>query len=428
MNKLNQATRVLAAVLALAVSASLLARTPDSVLAVKGGRFFTGTGVTIDGGVLLVRDGKIAAIGKDVAIPAGARVIDAASCFIMPGLIDAFTTLGTEEPGTLGSDADEKTSAVTPQLRIIDGFNPENHFIPLARKAGVTAALVAPAVGNLIAGQCGLMSLWGEDTAAMTIRFPAAVQAALGEAPKMRFGPKDQMPQTRMGEAALLRQTFLDALHYAQQVDGYEKKVREFKAKTAEGKAPEGEEPKPPAADFKLQALIPVLKGEVPLLVTANRFDDILTALRIGEEFGLKIILSGGADAHRLKDRLAAKKIPVLLKPEEASARLTMETWRAEPENAALLFQAGVKIALQTGSVKDVGGLIDQARFACAHGLPREEALRALTLNPAQIFGAAGELGTLEKGKTANLTVFEGDPLLSPAKVKTVIIRGEIAD
>jgi imidazolonepropionase-like amidohydrolase len=127
-----------------------------------------------------------------------------------------------------------------------------------------------------------------------------------------------------------------------------------------------------------------------------------------------------------LKDRLAAKKIPVLLKPEEASARLTMETWRAVPENAALLFQAGVKIALQTGSVKDVGGLIDQARFACAHGLPREEALRALTLNPAQIFGGR-RAGDPER-KTASLTIFEGDPLLSPAKVKTVIIRGEIAD
>jgi hypothetical protein len=132
MNKLNQATRVLAAVLVLAVSAPLLARAPDSVLAVKGGRFFTGTGVTIDGGVLLVRDGKIAAIGKDVAIPAGARVIDAASCFIMPGLIDAFTTLGTEEPGTLGSDADEKTSAYA--SRIIDGFNPRI-ILSSARKA-----------------------------------------------------------------------------------------------------------------------------------------------------------------------------------------------------------------------------------------------------------------------------------------------------
>ncbi len=428
MRTISQIPRVLAAVLALAILGPLPAGTPDSVLAVKGGRFFTGAGSTIDGGVLLIREGKIAAIGKDVAIPAGARVYDAASCFVMPGLVDAFTNLGTEEPGTLGSDSDEKTSPVTPHLRIIDGFNPENPFIPLARRAGVTAALVSPAVGNLIAGQCGLMSLWGDDMAAMTIKFPAAVQAALGEAPKMRFGPKDQMPQTRMGEAALLRQTFLDVQNYLQQIEGYEKKVREFKAKKAEGKVPEGEEPKPPAADLKLEALVPVLKGEIPLLVTANRLDDILTALRIADEFGLKVVLSGGADAYRVKDKLAAKKIPVLLKPGETSARLTVETQNAVPDNAALLFQAGVKIAFETGSVKNVGGLIHEARIAFANGLPREEALRALTLNPAEIFGVAGELGTLEKGKAANLTIFEGDPLLSPAKVKAVIIRGEIAD
>jgi imidazolonepropionase-like amidohydrolase len=262
----------------------------------------------------------------------------------------------------------------------------------------------------------------------MTIKFPAAVQAALGEAPKMRFGPKDQMPQTRMGEAALLRQTFLDVQNHLQQIEGYEKKVREFKAKKAEGKAPEGEEPKPPASDPKLEALVPVLKGEIPLLVTANRLDDILTALRIADEFGLQVVLSGGADAYRVRDKLAAKKIPVLLKPGETSARLTVETQKAVPDNAALLFQAGVKIAFETGSVKDFGGLIHQARIAFANGLPREEALRALTLSPAEIFGVAGELGTLEKGKAANLTIFEGDPLLSQAKVKAVIIRGEIAD
>jgi len=428
MRTRNQIPRALAAVLALGISMPLLAGTPDSVLAVKGGRFFTGTGETIDGGVLLIRDGKIVAVGKGVAIPPGARVIDASSGFIMPGLIDAFTNLGTAEPGTLGSDSDEGTSPVTPQLRIIDGFDPENQFIPMARKAGVTAALVAPAVGNLIAGQCGLMSLWGEDAAAMTIRFPVAVQAALGEVPKMRFGPKDQMPQTRMGEAALLRQTFIDVQYYLQQIDEYGKKDREFKAKKAEGKIPEGEEPKPPAADLKLQALIPVLKGEIPLLVTANRLDDILTVLRIADEFGLKIILNGGADAHRVRDRLAAKKIPVLLKPEEASARLTLETQQAVPNNAALLFQAGVKIAFETGSFKDVNGLVHQAQIAFANGLPHDEALRALTLNPAEIFSVAGEHGSLEKGKVASLTIFEGDPLLSLARVKAVVIRGEIAD
>jgi imidazolonepropionase-like amidohydrolase len=428
MQKLNPLSWALAVILALGVSMPLSAGSPGSILAVKGGRFFTGTGGIIEGGILLIREGKIVAFGKDVAIPNGAKVIDAASGFIMPGLIDAFTNLGTEEPGTLGSDSDEGTSPVTPQLRIIDSFSPQNPFIPLARKAGVTAALVAPAVGNLIAGQCGLMSLWGDDAAAMTIRFPAAMQAALGEAPKMRFGPKNEMPQTRMGEAALLRQTLVDVQDYLRQIGDYERKSQEFKAKKADGKNPEEAEPQPPAADPKLQALIPVLKGEIPLLITANRLDDILTALRIADEFGLKIILSGGADAYRVGDKLAARKIPVLLKPGETSDRLTLETQQAVPENAALLFRAGVKIAFETGSVKDVGGLVRQAQLAFANGLPREEALRALTLNPAEIFGVAAELGSLEKGKTGSLTIFEGDPLLAVAKVRAVVVRGEIAD
>jgi imidazolonepropionase-like amidohydrolase len=379
---------IIGAALIFWLSIPIMTGAENPVIAIKGGRFFTGTKGTIDGGVLLIRDGKIVAVGKGVVIPTGAKVIDATSCFIMPGLIDAFTNLGTEEPGTLGSDSDEKTSPVTPQLRIIDSFDPENMFIPMARKAGVTAALVAPAVGNIIAGQCGLMSLWGDNAAAMTIKFPVAVQSSLGEAPKMRFGSKDQTPQTRMGEAALLRQTFIDVQNYLQQISDYEKKDRESKAKKAEGKEPEGEKPTPPPADLKLQALVPVLKGEIPFLVTANRLDDILTILRIADEFGLKIILNGGA---------------------------------------ALLFRAGVKIAFQTGTIKDAAGLVRQAQMAVANGLPREEGLRALTVNPAEIFGVAGDLGSLEKGKVANLTIFEADPLLSPTRVKAVIIRGVIA-
>jgi len=416
----------LSAALAIGLLIPILGGADDPVIVVKGGRFFIGTRGTIDGGILLIRDGKIAAVGKDVAIPAGAKVIDAAGSFIMPGLIDTFTNIGTEEPGTLGNDSDEKTSPLTPHLRIIDSFDPENVFIPIARKAGVTAALVAPAVGNLVAGQCGLMRLSGVDVEEMVIRFPVAMQAAFGEAPKSRFGPKNQMPQTRMGEAALLRQTFIDVQNYLQQVSDYDKKLREYEAKEGEGKEAKEDAPKPPAVDLKLQALVPVLKGELPLLVTADRFDDILTVLRIADEFRLRIILGGGAEAYRLKDRLDAKGIPVLLKPEVAASRLTLDTQRAVPDNATLLWRAGVKVAFQTGSVKDVTGLIRQAQFAQANGLPHDEALRALTLNPAEIFGLAGELGSLEKGKSADIAIFEDDPLRIPAKVKLVIIRGEI--
>lgn len=417
---------LLAAALALGCFVLLLSGSQESYVAVKGGRFFTGTRGTIDDGVLIIKNGKIAGIGKDLAIPSGARLIEAAGAFIMPGLIDAFTNIGTEEPGTLGGDSDEKTSPLTPHLRIIDSFDPENVFIPMARKSGVTAALVAPAVGNLVGGQCGLMRLWGDRAEEMAVAFPAAMQAALGEAPKLRFGANKQMPQTRMGEAALLRQTFIDVQNYLRQISDYEKKRGEVQDRKGESKDAGEETLKPPAVDLKLQALVPVLEGKLPLVVTAHRFDDILTALRIADEFGLKIILSGGAEAFRIKDRLAEKHIPVLLKPEETAGRLTLETGRAVADNSARLWRAGVKIAFQTGSVKDVTGLVRQAQVAAINGLPHDEALRALTLNPAEIFGVAGELGSLEKGKSADLVIFEDDPLRGPAKAKLIIIRGEV--
>ncbi len=417
----------LAAAAALGCFGLFLFGAEDSLIAVKGGRFFTGTAGTIDGGVLIIKSGKIAGLGKDLTVPFGARVIEATDSFIMPGLIDTYTDLGLEEPGTLGSDSDEKTSALTPHLRIIDGFDPENVFIPMARNSGVTAALVAPALGNLIGGQCGLMRLWGGDVGEMAVAFPAAMQAVLGEAPKMRFGAKKQMPQTRMGEAALLRQTFIDVQDYLRKISDYERKQAETQAKKKKPRDVGDEVLAPPAIDLKLQALVPVLQGKLPLLVAAHRFDDILTALRIADEFGLKIILCGGAEAYRLTDTLAKNGIPVLLKPEETAARLTLETGRAVADNAAKLWRAGVKVAFQTGSVKDVGGLVRQARVAAANGLPHDEALRALTLNAAEIFGVAEDLGSLEKGKSADLVIFDDDPLHGLAKVKLVIIRGEVA-
>lgn len=400
----------------------------DSVTAIRGGRFFTVTQGTISGGVLLIREGKIADIGKNVVIPKGARIIDASNWIVTPGFIDGLTNIGTEEPGTLGSDSDEKTSPVVPQLRIIDGFNPENMFIPAARRSGVAVALIAPAIGNLVAGQCGLIQLWGKDMVEMTLLFPAAMEAALGEAPKMRFGAKNQLPSTRMGEAALLRQTFIDAQNYLSQVEGYEKKLRDFQKRGEAEKDKPEKEPVPPAVDLKLAALIPVIKAELPLIVNANRLDDILTALRIADEFGLKIILSGGGEAYKVREKLAAKKIPVILKPEEALARVTLETKEASVENAALLAQAGVRVAFKTGSIQDAGGLLRQAQVVVSHGLPPDEALRALTINAAEIFGVACEIGSLEKGKAAHLVIFDGDPLRVQAKVKMIIIRGEVTD
>jgi imidazolonepropionase-like amidohydrolase len=388
----------------------------EETIALKGGRVFTAGGGVIDGATVLIERGKIAAVAKNLAVPKGARIIDASAYSIFPGFIDSFTNLGAAEIETIGRDYDEATSPLTPQLRIIDSLNPQNEFISSARKMGITTALSAPGTGNLLSGQSAVIHLAGETATEMVIRFPAAVHASLGEEPKMRYGKRQAQPMTRMGEAALLRQTLVDAQEYLGQLQSYEKKLAK----------PE-EKPAKPEASFMLQSLLPIIRGELPLIILANRLDDILTALRIAEEFKLKIILNGGSDAYKIKDRLAAGKIPVLLRP-QAAYKLTVETGNALFENAALLQKAGVKIAFQTGSINHLGDLLAEARQAIEYGLPWQEALKALTINAAEILGVADQTGSIEKGKSADLVVFEGNPLTSAAKLKAVIIGGQVVE
>jgi len=392
---------------------------------IRGGKVFTMTRGVIDGGLVLIRDGRIAAVGKNIPIPKDARLIDATGGAVCPGLIDAFTNLGTTQAGSLGADSDEATSPVTPQLRIIDAFDPENDFIRLARQSGVTAALVAPGEGNLLSGQSALLRLAGDRVEEMIVRFPVGVHGSLGELVKLRYGQKNQMPSTRMGEAALLRQTLIEAQSYLEKLNRYEQKLADYQAKAKEGKTPASDRPEPPAKNFKLLALIPLLTGKQPWIVRANRLDDILTALRLAEEFHLTLILNHGAAAWKVADRLAARNIPVLVGPASADFHLD-ETREARADLAARLWRAGVKIAFQTGSTRNVADLLTQAQAAVVAGLPKEEALKALTLYPAQIFGVADQLGSLEAGKIADVVIFDGEPLARPVRVKMVLLAGKI--
>ncbi|MGD8539878.1 MAG: amidohydrolase family protein [Candidatus Aminicenantes bacterium] len=408
----------------------------DDTLAFKGAKIITASQETIESGTLLIKGGNIAAVGKNVKIPEGTKVIDVSKHTILPGLIDSFTNLGTTEIEPMEKDFDEATSPVTPHLRIIDALNPENSFIPIARQRGVTAALTAPGEGNLLSGQSALICLCGENIEDMILKFPVAVHGNLGETSKLQYGAKGQMPSTRMGAAALLRQTLIDAQGYSDKILAYETKLEEYKKKKKDikkekSKRNEGDEeesqsePTPPPIDFKLKSLIPILKGEQHLVLRANRLDDILTALRIAEEFGIKIVINHGADAYRIANRLAQKDIPVLVGP-VGSYFQRIETRGALYENVVKLHQAGVKIAFQTGSVKNVSDLLYQAEIAVKHGLPYDEAIKALTLYPAQIFGVDHKIGSLEKGKMANLVVFEGDPLKRLSRVVMVVIKGKV--
>jgi imidazolonepropionase-like amidohydrolase len=388
---------------------------PD-VLVLKGGQIITVTQGVIEEGTIVIKDGKIDDIGKNISIPENSQVIDVSSCTVLPGFIDSFTNLGTKEIEANEKDYDEATHPVMPHLRIIDALNPENSFILLARRQGITAALSAPGEGNLLSGQSALIHPAGEYTEDMVLQFPAAVHASLGELPVMRYREKGQLPSTRMGAAALLRQTLIDAVEYKKKLDDYQGK------KNASEKGIN-----PPEADLKLQSLIPVLERQLPLVVRANRYDDILTALRIADEFDLRIILNHGAQAYRAAETLASRNIPVLIGP-FSSYYQKMETKNAEYTSAAELNKAGVKFAFQTGGVENISTLLTQARTAVKYGLPIEAAYKGMTLYPAQIFGVDDKLGSLEKGKIADIVVFSGEPLQDIAEVKLVIIGGEVVE
>jgi imidazolonepropionase-like amidohydrolase len=382
-----------------------LADPAERPILIKGGRIVTVTKGTLETGSVLIQGGRITAVGKDLAAPGDALVVDAGGSFVLPGFIDSSTTLGFVEWETVERDDDEAATTLTPQIRAIDAFYSDNTLVPEALRQGVTVALIAPARGNLLSGQGALVHLDGGDIAASTLLSPAAVHGTLGDVFKPRSKATAAPPYTRMGAAALLRQTLVDA------------RAHRDRLRSSTGAKPS---PQP-----MLEALVPVLDRERPLVIAANRMDDILTALRIAREFGIRIVISQGAEAWRVRDELAAAKVPVLIMPRTAS-RLTVETAGGRHDNPALLRGGGVTIAFETGTVQNVGDLLSLAQDAVRYGLPVGEALRALTISPAEIFGVAGDVGSLEEGKLANIVIFSGHPLLSPARVKTVIIKGRI--
>ena len=377
----------------------------------------------VPGGVILIQGRRILAVGKDVAVPAGAVTVDLKGLHVYPGLIDSMTRLGLVEIGSVDmtNDADEATGASTPQVRTIDAFNPESQLLPVARVNGITTALSAPGEGNVFAGQSALMHLDGRRAADMIVKSPAALHVNFGEPPKARYGEKNQMPRTRMGTAALIREQFVKAQEYAQKLEQHEKKKKEYEEKTAKGE--KSSEPEPPARDLKLEVLVRALRGELPVVARAHRTDDILTAIRLAEEFKLRLILSHATEGYKVAGMLAEKKIPVLVGPIDTQPE-AMETLGAIYENAKLLHEAGVKIAIQSDDDHNVRNLPYQAGLAAAYGLPVDAALRAITAAPAEIFGVADQVGSIRPGLYADLLVTDGDPMQPRSSVKKLYIAG----
>lgn len=340
-------------------------------------------------GALLVQDGRITDLGPDVEIPADAEVLDAGGGWLLPGFIDAHVHLGVAEEGEgwAGEDINEMTDPVMAAARAIDAINPVEIGFDDAIIGGITAVNVNPGSGNPIGGLAVAIRTHGRVVDEMVLRSPSGLKAALGENPKRVYGERKQTPSTRLGVALTIRQAFA--------------KAHAWSAKPADERD----------ADLVSEALTRVLEREIPWRQHSHRADDIATALRIAEEFGFELVLDHGTEAYLIADRIAAAGVPVLYGPLIVS-RSKVEVRHRTPKAPGILTAAGVKVSIITDHpVVPIEFLVDQAALAVKHGMAPADALRAITLNPAEVLGIADRLGSLAPGKDADLVLWEGDPL-----------------
>jgi imidazolonepropionase-like amidohydrolase len=373
--------------------ALLLAQT----IAVTGGTVYPGSGPKVSNATVLIRDGKVAAVGTNVAIPSDATRIDAAGKWVTPGLIDGGSQVGLVEINAVaGTREGSLTSdSVAAAFNVAEGINPASVLIPVTRIEGITTVLAAPS-GHLISGQAVLIDLDGGTIEQMLVRSPVGMVARLNEA-----------GGSRAGVAQRLRRVFNDALEYGRRRSDYGRaQMQPLSA---------------PAAD--LEALLPVLRGELPLVAVANRRSDIETALRLGKEYKLKLVLAGAAEGWQIADAIARAGVPVVVEPMDNIP--TYDALGIRYENAALLAKAGVKVVLMETDSHNARNLRQQAGNAVSYGMTWDQALRAVTLSAAEVFGVADRYGSLEPGKVANVVVWSGDPFEFTTGVEHVFIRGK---
>jgi imidazolonepropionase-like amidohydrolase len=395
------------------------------LLAIKGGKIYTITKGVIKKGTVLVDDGKIVKVGAKVQVPAGAEVYDATGKVVMPGLIDAHCHIGINEEGSgqSGSDGNEATDPSTPQMRAIDGIkaNAEEGGLITAVENGITTVQILPGSANVIGGTGVVVKTAPKKIADdMVVRNPSGMKVAFGENPRRVYGQgMKKTPSTRMGVAYVLRNQLMKTKLYMEKKEKAEQNGEE---ENGDDKKKE----KAPEYDYKLEALIPVLKKEMPLRCHAHRADDIAVAIRIAEEFDIDISWEHATEGHRLAEYVASKGIPAVFGP-ALMGRGKWEMRELDFKTPKILYDAGVKLALQTDAIgRSIQFLPIAAAFAVKHGLPFDEALKAITINSAEILGVADRVGSLEPGKDADIRVLSGEPLDIQSHVELVLIDGKV--
>lgn len=397
-------------------------------VALKGGKLLTITHGTIDNGVIVMKGGKITAVGpaSSVTIPSDAQVVDVTGMTVYPGLIDSETALGLTEISAeqMTNDMVELSDEIMPHMHVYDAFHAESQLIPVARLNGITNAIVAPASNDTLPGQDSFIQLDGPSAQEMLLIKDIAMPLNFtGEQRRNESWEKRKFPSTRMGMAAQLRQVFLDAQEYQRSLNDYEKKKSESSTKSASDKDKK-QPPNPPKRDLKLEALLPYLDGKKQIVLAAEGPSDLETAVGLAREFKLKFVLNHISYSQPVLDYVASLKVPVIVGPIYETPKPD-ERFDAVYSLPAQLYKRGVKIAFASFDAHNVRNLPYQAGFATAFGLPYDEALKAITLNPAEIWGVSDKLGSLDAGKMANLVVSNGDPLDFKTDVKQVYIEGQ---
>jgi imidazolonepropionase-like amidohydrolase len=386
-------------------------------IAITGGRVVPIEGDPIDGGTVLVIEGRIAAVGgPGLKPPTGVDVVDATGRWVLPGLVDAHTHLGAREEGEgwAGHDTNELTGPIQAHVRVLDAINPADEGFRDAIGGGVLTAGITPGSGNPIGGQTVAVHCWGRTVDDMVLRSPAGMKSALGENPKRVLGERRVNPSSRLGTAAAIRTALVDARNYLEK----EKDQDQDQDQSSERGRPTH------SRDLKLEALASVLRREIPWRQHCHRADDIATALRLAGEFGYDLVIDHGTEGYLIADKIAAAGVPVVTGP-LITARSKVELRNRTMANPGLLAVAGVTVAIATDHpVVPVHLLILQAALAVREGLDRDTALRAVTITPARIMRVADRIGSLAPGKDADVVIWSGDPFDVMSRVETAYIGG----
>lgn len=355
---------------------------------------------------LLIENGRISRIGQGLKAPEGGKTLDAAGLQVFPGFIEAHSHIGISEEkiGTQGDDCNESTNPVTPALRAVDAINPMDSAFHNALAAGITGVMAGPGSANAIGGQFAFIKTYGRRVDDMVVLAPAAIKIALGENPKNCYGANGNMPATRMATASLIREALFRARAYFQ--------------------AEQSGNPEQP--DYELESYRDLFEGRIPLKAHAHRTDDIFTAIRIAQEFGLGLTLDHCTEGHLIAGELAACGYPAIVGPSLAS-RSKNEVSCSDFKTPGILHQAGMLVALTTDHpVSRIQYLPYCAAMAAKEGMGEEAALAAITINAARICRVDHRLGSLRQGKDADLALFDGNPLETSTRLRATILNGEI--